>query len=116
MCTRVLDPCVYCGAPAASWDHVVPRCRVRGLATKNNKVRACIECNQSKGCKDLDEWLAERGTPDLVIPRPTIKGRISRERVYGSLRRSPALPSYKATPMVHGGVLFQQLAEMLAAQ
>lgn len=48
-------PCVYCGAPATTVDHVVPLAR-NGLETESNLVPACGSCNSSKGAKLLAEW------------------------------------------------------------
>ncbi len=48
--------CVYCGGPASSLDHVVPRCR-GGLHTWDNVVSACGKCNHIKA----DRGIAELG-------------------------------------------------------
>jgi 5-methylcytosine-specific restriction endonuclease McrA len=46
--------CVYCGAPATSVDHVVPRSR-GGLHTWENVVSACRRCNHIKGDRQIGE-------------------------------------------------------------
>jgi 5-methylcytosine-specific restriction endonuclease McrA len=46
--------CVYCGAAAASIDHVMPRSR-GGLHTWENVVSACHKCNHHKADKTLKE-------------------------------------------------------------
>lgn len=46
--------CVYCGAPATSIDHVVPRSR-GGLHTWDNVVSACRRCNHIKGDRHIGE-------------------------------------------------------------
>lgn len=49
----VKGECVYCGKPATERDHVIPRGR-GGVET----VLACHTCNDSKGQRTPDEWLA----------------------------------------------------------
>lgn len=51
--------CVYCGAPATTVDHVVPR-SVGGEDTDENLVAACVGCNKAKGDSSLAEFLARR--------------------------------------------------------
>jgi 5-methylcytosine-specific restriction endonuclease McrA len=46
--------CVYCGAPATSLDHVVPRSR-GGAHTWENVVSACRRCNHVKGDRSVSE-------------------------------------------------------------
>lgn len=48
--------CVYCGAPATSLDHVVPRSR-GGAHSWDNVVSACGRCNHVKA----DRGIAELG-------------------------------------------------------
>jgi len=49
--------CAYCGAPAATIDHVRPqwRCRAEQVAasTWENTVAACVACQQRKGGRTL---------------------------------------------------------------
>ena len=57
--------CVYCRAPFASrteprrsrpsWEHIVNDIRI---VTQENIVLCCIECNSSKGAKELKVWLS----------------------------------------------------------
>ena len=44
--------CVYCGAPATSLDHVVPKSR-GGPHTWDNVVSACGRCNHVKADRDI---------------------------------------------------------------
>jgi 5-methylcytosine-specific restriction endonuclease McrA len=44
--------CVYCGAPATSLDHVVPRSR-GGEHVWENVVSACRRCNHTKADRDI---------------------------------------------------------------
>ncbi|MFI2661657.1 HNH endonuclease [Micromonospora carbonacea] len=60
--------CAYCGGPASTIDHVLPRSR-GGRNTWRNTTAACYTCNQRKG----DRTPAEAGMP---------------------LRREPAVPSW----------------------
>ena len=42
--------CVYCGSPATSVDHIIPRSK-GGTDYPDNLVAACSRCNYSKGDK-----------------------------------------------------------------
>lgn len=55
--------CVYCGAPATSLDHVVPRSR-GGHHGWDNVVSACRRCNHIKG----DRHIGELGWRLRVVP------------------------------------------------
>ena len=46
--------CHYCGAPANTVDHVIPR-SAGGTDHPQNLVAACQPCNRSKGAKPLPE-------------------------------------------------------------
>ena len=46
--------CGYCGEPANTIDHVVPRCR-GGRDEWKNTVACCWECNQKKGASSLEQ-------------------------------------------------------------
>jgi HNH endonuclease len=48
-------PCVYCGAPADTIDHVRPLA-AGGNETEDNLVPACERCNKSKNAKLLIHW------------------------------------------------------------
>jgi HNH endonuclease len=48
-------PCVYCGAPATSIDHVRPLSR-GGQETAGNLVPACQNCNHTKHARLLIHW------------------------------------------------------------
>lgn len=52
--------CAYCGAPAETWDHIVPISK-GGETKPYNIVPACASCNSSKKDKDLFDWLEEKG-------------------------------------------------------
>jgi len=53
--------CVYCGASATEWDHLMPM--VQGAAWTGffteiaNLVPACGKCNQSRGSKPVAKWM-----------------------------------------------------------
>jgi hypothetical protein len=46
--------CAYCGLPATTIDHIVPRSR-GGRSTWLNCVAACVDCNCHKGDRGLKE-------------------------------------------------------------
>jgi hypothetical protein len=52
------DPCVYCGDPASTWDHLEPQ--VKGHRNQDNLARACYACNEAKGPVGLIQFLAWR--------------------------------------------------------
>jgi 5-methylcytosine-specific restriction endonuclease McrA len=51
----VKGECVYCGNPATTRDHVIPRGRP-GWDDPDNIVLACSWCNFSKGDRTPEEW------------------------------------------------------------
>lgn len=53
------DPCVYCGSPSESVDHVDP-VAAGGKSQWENLAPACMTCNSSKGAKSLLEFLMYR--------------------------------------------------------
>ena len=59
--------CVYCSAPAASIDHVLPRSR-GGAHAWENVVSACHKCNHLKA----DKTLKELGWKLRHIPREPV--------------------------------------------
>ena len=56
--------CVYCSAPATSWDHLVglvKNSELNGYGHQiGNLVPCCRDCNSSKGNKDWREFLRSR--------------------------------------------------------
>ncbi len=42
------EPCVYCGRPSSTKDHVIPRKLVGGKLGQSNVVPACRSCNALK--------------------------------------------------------------------
>lgn len=52
-------PCVYCGKPAVTVDHITPLSR-GGHEAGYNLAPACWACNQSKNDRFLTEWKPER--------------------------------------------------------
>lgn len=59
------DPCVYCGAPAESIDHIVPVAR-GGSGEWQNLAPACLSCNSSKRDEDLLAFLLRTSTSRKV--------------------------------------------------
>lgn len=56
------DPCVYCGAPSESLEHINP-ISVSKDDTWSNLAAACRFCNTSKKDKDLLGFLLTRKGP-----------------------------------------------------
>jgi len=52
----VKGECSYCGAPAQTYDHPIPRGRPG--SDPDDVVPACYACNASKSNRTPDEWLA----------------------------------------------------------
>jgi 5-methylcytosine-specific restriction endonuclease McrA len=51
----VLGVCSYCGAPATTHDHVIPKSR-GGSDEPENIVPCCRFCNSRKGRRTVEEW------------------------------------------------------------
>ena len=47
--------CGYCGKPATSLDHIIPRFR-SGSSNRNNLMPSCQRCNNHKGSNKMEEW------------------------------------------------------------
>ena len=48
--------CAYCREKRATTvDHLKPRCK-GGSDLRSNLVPCCVDCNQSKGSQDFEEW------------------------------------------------------------
>lgn len=58
------DPCVYCGGPSDSWDHIEPR--KRGGKHIDNLARVCHSCNHEKSSRPLLTFLAIRAQRKAV--------------------------------------------------
>lgn len=60
--------CVYCGADAATWDHVFNRVVKGEFSGHGHRIRnlvpCCRTCNESKGQKSWQEFLEIRNPPD----------------------------------------------------
>lgn len=79
--------CVYCGAQAATWDHVFNRTVKGEFSGHGHRVRnlvpCCRTCNESKGSKSWREFLDKLSPPDKDV-------RISRmERFLGGANAQP---------------------------
>ena len=51
--------CAYCGKPATSLDHIIPKFK-SGSSNRNNLIPACRKCNANKGSMVLEEWLCSQ--------------------------------------------------------
>ena len=78
--------CVYCSAPAASIDHVLPRSRGGGHHWEN-VVSACHRCNHVKA----DKTLKELGWKLRIVPREPVG---AAWRILGSGRTEPKWLTY----------------------
>lgn len=56
--------CAYCGEPADTLDHVIPRFH-GGLTIRQNLLAACRSCNGSKGADPVFRWLRRQHFWDL---------------------------------------------------
>ncbi|MGN6552101.1 MAG: HNH endonuclease, partial [Pararhizobium sp.] len=69
--------CVYCGEPAATWDHVnnnVVRSEFSGYGNRiRNLVPCCRTCNERKGSRPWEEWLDKRDASDKEQRRENIR-------------------------------------------
>lgn len=79
----IIGTCVYCGDPAQTLDHVIPRGRP-GWDRPDNEVPCCSLCNQSKSDRTPEEWAAY-----LRQRIPALEALLKRMRV-----RSIAVESY----------------------
>ena len=52
----VNESCVYCGKPATTIDHIIPKSK-NGSDEASNLVPCCKSCNSSKSNKDLSDFL-----------------------------------------------------------
>ena len=99
---RVLasGPCVYCGKPATSVDHVIALAR-GGLEIEANLVPACASCNGSKGAKLLQDWDPVRVahavacTPKVAVLAPHQKGAACTPKVESAAACAPPDPSHR---------------------
>lgn len=89
-----MTQCHYCGEPAETIDHVIPKSR-GGTDEPGNLVPACRRCNASKGTKLLSEWRGPnpagkswRMDRILTIPEVADYLKISRSKVYALVARN----------------------------
>lgn len=80
--------CVYCGASAATWDHLynnVVEGKFSGYGNRIfNLVPACRTCNEKKGAKHWRKFLEHQNPADLKARIAVLKkfeARSNRERV-----------------------------------
>jgi len=51
--------CGYCGAPATSLDHIIPKFK-SGSSNRSNLLPACRCCNHEKGSMNMEEWYRQQ--------------------------------------------------------
>jgi 5-methylcytosine-specific restriction endonuclease McrA len=83
--------CVYCGAPATSLDHVIPRSR-GGAHVWENVVAACGRCNHLKA----DRAVADLGWRLRTAPKAPSG---AAWRILGSRRMDPRWSQYLASDL-----------------
>lgn len=62
---RQYDPCVYCGNPSESWDHLDAICMGGLKSNKQNQERSCFKCNQNKKNLSVIEYLMVKNNKKL---------------------------------------------------
>lgn len=77
------DPCVYCGGPGDSYDHIEPRKR-GGTNGQDNLARACHSCNHEKLARPLLLFLAIRAQRKAAgtyrrLPGLALRGGVKRK-------------------------------------
>jgi len=82
--------CAYCGAPATSLDHVVPKSR-GGAHAWENVVAACGRCNHLKA----DRAVSDLGWRLRTVPRAPSG---AAWRILGSRRMDPRWSQYLGRP------------------
>jgi hypothetical protein len=76
------DSCVYCGsADWDRWDHLVPAIS-GGESVLGNMVTACQPCDDSKGSRPFDIWMAARAIARPELSAMDSPARIERLREY----------------------------------
>ena len=53
------NSCAYCGLPADTLDHVVPRLH-GGMTVQHNLISCCRECNGAKGDRPFRAWFKQQ--------------------------------------------------------
>lgn len=51
--------CGYCGAPATSLDHIIPKFK-SGSSNRNNLLPCCRSCNDHKATMAMEEWYRQQ--------------------------------------------------------
>jgi 5-methylcytosine-specific restriction endonuclease McrA len=53
------NKCGYCGDPATSLDHIIPRF-CSGSNNRNNLLPACRRCNANKASAKMEDWYRQQ--------------------------------------------------------
>jgi hypothetical protein len=57
--------CGYCGEPATSLDHIIPRFK-SGSSNRHNLLPACRRCNTNKASEKMQEWYSRQSFFDVL--------------------------------------------------
>jgi hypothetical protein len=57
--------CGYCGEPATSLDHIIPRFK-SGSSNRHNLLPACRRCNTNKASEKMQEWYSKQSFFDCL--------------------------------------------------
>lgn len=88
------DPCVYCGSPSNTWDHLEAR-ETGGKDAADNVARSCAACNQAKGKMSVLLFLALRHSSGEYHGRyDVLQGMLAVKR-RGLLHKLTRLLAYK---------------------
>lgn len=98
-----MPPCIYCGAPANSAEHWLPRALGAIKGTTLLRDRICHDCNQAFG-RVLDEELLRTGPTGFFRSALGIKGRRGHTSVspFYYRGRSAVQPTAMTMPAPHG--------------
>lgn len=80
------DPCVYCGRPATTIDHITPKAR-GGENGWRNEAGACEPCNAAKASLGLLLFLRARHHAALAVPSKRLPSAAAAVRAGGLTRR-----------------------------
>lgn len=92
------DPCVYCGDPSTTIDHILPKALGGSKGSWTNRAGCCFRCNQDKAHTPLLHFMLEQVGEDLSHvkdddgrwPLPDLAVDIENNRKYTLLEEAQA--------------------------